>query len=349
MQQSSPVHYTLGELANRVQGQVVGDPEFRVTGLATLESAQAEHLSFVARPKLRPIAERSSAGALLVTRKLATELASFHHIVVPDPYLAYAMVSQLFWQPALESPGVAASAHISDDVELPASVSVGHNAVIESGAIIGESVEIGAGCYIGRHASVGAHTRLRHRVTLYPETVVGSHCLLHAGVVLGADGFGFAPTMQGWEKIAQLGRVIIGDRTEIGANSTIDRGALDDTVIGDDVIIDNLVQIGHNVHLGAGSAMAGQSGIAGSAKVGRRVMVGGQTGIGGHISIADGVQFHGQSMVNKSITEAGSYASGIPVQPAADWRRMVVRLKQLGSLADKINALWRSRDKATKD
>ncbi|MEX0584952.1 MAG: UDP-3-O-(3-hydroxymyristoyl)glucosamine N-acyltransferase, partial [Natronospirillum sp.] len=201
---------------------------------------------------------------------------------------------------------------------------------------------------LGTGVSVGAQTHLRPHVTLYPGTVVGSDCLLHAGVVLGADGFGFAPTGGRWEKIAQLGRVVIGDRVEIGANSTIDRGALEDTVIGDDVIIDNLVQIGHNAELGAGSAMAGQSGLAGSAKVGKRVLVGGQAGIAGHITIADGVHFHGQAMVNKSIAEAGSYASGVPVQPASEWRKLVARLKQLTELNTRVTTLWQAHTDAKK-
>lgn len=347
MTQQTEGQFTLDRLALHVQGTVQGDPQFVVEGLANLEQAGPQHLSFVARRKLRPQAENSRAGALLVWPELSADLKC-HCILVDDPYLAYARISQLFWSARQVPAGTHASALIDPSARVPASCRIGPQVIVEAGAELGEEVELGAGCYVGRGVHIGPRTVLRPRVTLYPESVVGSDCLIHSGVVLGADGFGFAPVPDGWVKIAQLGRVVIGDRVEIGANSTIDRGALEDTVIGDDVIIDNLVQIGHNAELGAGSAMAGQSGLAGSAKVGQGVLVGGQSGIGGHISIADNTQFHGQSMVNKSITESGVYASGIPVQPASDWRRMVARLKQLSALSDKVSELW-SRAKQNKE
>lgn len=345
MQQSTGP-FSLLELAEAVQGKVVGKPEFQVSGLATLESAGPADLSFVARPKFRKLAQQTAAGALLVNSKALADTLAPHCIVVADPYLAYAQISHRFWNPALTDAGIAATAEVSTSAAVPKTAAIGPRAVIDADVTLGEGVEIGAGCYVGAGVRIGEGTRLRPNVTLYPGTRIGADCLIHSGAVIGSDGFGFAPTLAGWTKIAQLGGVIIGDRCEIGANTTIDRGALDDTVIGDDVIIDNLVQIAHNVELGSGSAMAGQSGIAGSAKVGRRVMVGGQSAIGGHISIADGVQFNGRSMVNKSITEAGTYASGIPVQPVKEWRKMVARVKNLNALSEKITALWRNRESA---
>lgn len=347
MTQQPVNEFTLHALAEHVGGQVEGDPQFTVRGLGNLETAEPHQLSFVARNRLRPQAEASRAGAILVRPDLKADLKC-HRILVADPYLAYARISQLYWSAPQVPAGVHPTALIDPSAQVPASCRIGPYVTVEAGAELGESVELGAGCHVGAGVRIGADTLLRPRVTLYPGTRVGSRCLLHAGAVLGADGFGFAPTESGWEKIAQLGRVVVGDRVEIGANSTIDRGALEDTVIGNDVIIDNLVQIGHNAELGDGSAMAGQSGLAGSAKVGRRVLVGGQSGIAGHISIADNAQFHGQAMVNKSITEPGAYASGIPVQPAADWRRMVARLKQLSALSDKVNELW-NRARQNKD
>ncbi len=340
MTQQPVSQFTLKTLAEHVDGRVEGDPQFTVRGLANLEEAEPHQLSFVARNRLRPQAEASRAGAILVRPDLKADL-SCHRILVQDPYLAYARISQLYWTASQVPPGVHPTALIDPSVQVPPSCRIGPYVTVEPGVELGEAVELGAGCHVGAGVRIGAGTLLRPGVTLYPDTLIGSQCLLHAGVVLGADGFGFAPTETGWEKIAQLGRVVVGDRVEIGANTTIDRGALEDTRIGDDVIIDNLVQIGHNAELGDGSAMAGQSGLAGSAKVGRRVLVGGQSGIGGHISIADNVQFHGQAMVNKSIEEPGAYASGIPVQPAADWRRMVARLKQLSVLSDKVSELWK--------
>lgn len=343
MQQSTGP-FSLHELAQAVHGKVSGDPDFEITGLATLESAATSELSFLARSKFRKLAEKTSAGALLVgSQELADSLPA-HCIIVADPYQAYALLSQRFWNPAMTRLGVAASAEVAGNVVVPGSAAIGPRVVIEADVVLGEGVEIGAGSYLGKGVELGDGTRIRPNVTLYPGTRVGVDCLIHSGAVIGADGFGFAPNGQGWTKIAQLGRVIIGDRVEIGANSTVDRGALDDTLIGDDVIIDNLVQIAHNVTLGAGSAMAGQAGIAGSAKIGRRVMIGGQSAIAGHIAIADGVQFNGRSMVNKSISEAGVYASGIPVQPVNEWRKMVARVKNLNALTDKVTALWRDRN-----
>ncbi|TGG95129.1 UDP-3-O-(3-hydroxymyristoyl)glucosamine N-acyltransferase [Natronospirillum operosum] len=342
-QQREPNSLTLENLAEHVGGTVKGDPAYTIQGLATLDHAGPEHLSFVARNRFRRQAEASAAGALLVRPALADELGC-HCILVDDPYLAYARISQLFGPPDLVAPGVHASAVVHPEASLGERCRIGAHVVIEAGAVLADEVEIAASCYVGAGVHIGTGTCLRPRVTLYPGVQIGRHCLLHSGAVIGADGFGFAPTEEGWAKIVQLGRVRIGDHVEIGANSAIDRGALDDTVIGDHVIIDNLVQIGHNAELGSGSAMAGQSGLAGSARVGRRVMIGGQSGVGGHLDIVDGVQLMGGTMVNKSLTEPGDYASAIPVQPANEWRRMVARLKQLSTLSDKVSELWnRSR------
>lgn len=338
--------FRLQELADRLGLEVLGNGDYTVVGLVPLAELGPAKLAFVgAGKRATDLPSRERAGALILTPELA-EKSAFDGpaLLAADPYAAYACLSRLWAVPFSAAEGVHTNAVVSGDARLGSRVSVGPNAVIESGALIGDDAIIGAGCYVGNHVEVGSATDLRPNVTLCPGTRIGAQCLVQSGTVIGSDGFGYAPVSGGWEKIAQLGRVVIGDRVEIGANCTIDCGSIDNTVIESDVIIDNLVHIAHNVQLGAGSALAGQVGIAGSAKLGARVLAGGQVGIAGHIRINDDVQLHGQAMVTGDIEESGVYASGIPAQPARDWRRMVARLKQLGSLADTVKRLARSAD-----
>ncbi len=337
--------FRLSELADRFGLEVLGSGDYTVNRLVPLDQLAPGALAFVAAGKRPADMPSGDQGALILTPALA-EKAAFGGpaLLAADPYAAYAVLSRVWAVPFRATGGIHDSAVIDPEATLGARVTVGPHAIIEAGAVIGDDVVVGAGCYLGRSTDIGPRTELRPNVTLCPGTRIGSDCLVQSGTVIGSDGFGYAPVPGGWEKIAQLGRVVIGDRVEIGANCTIDCGSIDNTVIESDVIIDNLVHIAHNVHVGAGSALAGQVGIAGSAKLGARVLAGGQVGIAGHIRIHDDVQLHGQAMVTGNLDEPGVYASGIPAQPARDWRRMVARLKQLGSLAETVRRLARGTD-----
>jgi UDP-3-O-[3-hydroxymyristoyl] glucosamine N-acyltransferase len=275
----------------------------------------------------------------------ARDLAGRACIVTPDPYVYFARVAQLFNPPQLPAPGVHPAATV--EVDVPASCSVGAAATVEAGALIGENVVIGPGCRIGRDVVIGAGTRLHANVTVYHGCVIGQNCILHAGAVIGADGFGFARERDGsWIKIPQVGRVVIGDDVEVGANTTIDRGALDDTVIGDCVKLDNQIQIAHNVRIGEKTAIAGCVGIAGSTTIGARCMIGGQAGIIGHLNIADDVVVSAGTLVTKSITRGGVYTANLPVQSHPDWVRNFAHLRHLDALVDRIRALEQRLDKA---
>ncbi|MFY0664176.1 MAG: UDP-3-O-(3-hydroxymyristoyl)glucosamine N-acyltransferase [Natronospirillum sp.] len=339
MSDSVSAKYTAAQLAAHVNGTVRGNPEQSIASIAPIETAQSGQLSFVARRQFVKKAASSAADILLVTADLADTLPHTC-IIVADPYRAYAQVSQLFWDKYWFSPSVHPTAVIAPDVTVPADCRIGAHVVVETGAVLGEGVELDAQVYVGKGVRIGAGTVIRPRVTLYSGVVIGQHCMIQSGTVIGADGFGYARHAGGWEKIAQLGGVRIGDRVEVGANATIDRGALADTVIGDDVIIDNLVQVGHNVQVGDRTALVAQSGIAGSTILGKDGSVGGQSAVGGHLIIADNVHFVGKSMVAQSVSEPGQYASGLPAQPFNDWRRAVARIGQLKNLQEKVNALW---------
>lgn len=339
MAETANLSFTAAQLAEHLNGQVKGDPACRISAIAPIDTATAGQLSFVARRQFVKKAAASKADILLVTAELADTLPHTC-IIVADPYRAYAQVSQLFWDKYWFAPSVHPTAIIAPDVQIPADCRIGPQVVIEAGASLGAGVELDAQVYVGAGVRIGAGTVIRPRVTLYPGVVLGEDCMVQAGTVIGADGFGYARHANGWEKIAQLGGVRIGNRVEIGANATIDRGALADTVIGDDVIVDNLVQVGHNVHIGERTALVAQCGIAGSTVVGKDGSVGGQSAVGGHLTIADNVHLVGKSMVAQSITEAGQYASGLPVQPFMEWRRSITRIGHLKGLQDKVNALW---------
>ncbi|MCE7617484.1 UDP-3-O-(3-hydroxymyristoyl)glucosamine N-acyltransferase, partial [Vibrio fluvialis] len=235
--------------------------------------------------------------------------------------------------------GIAPSAVVADDAKLGNNVSIGANAVIESGVELGDNVIIGAGCFIGKNAKLGDHTKLWANVTIYHNVVVGERCLIQSGTVIGSDGFGYANERGEWIKIPQLGSVRIGNRVEIGACTTIDRGALDDTVIEDNVILDNQMQIAHNVHIGYGTAMAGGTIVAGSTKIGKYCIIGGASVVNGHIEIADGVTITGMGMVMRSIDEKGMYSSGIPLQTNKEWRKTAARVHRIDEMNKRLKAV----------
>lgn len=312
----------------------------QITGLASLESACEGELSFIASAKHRRALKDSSASIVLVAEKEIEYCPkSAIALLVDDPYLAYSKVSHLFDPRIPPLPSIHPTAVIADNVRLSEDVFVGANVVIEQGATIGAGSHIGALSFIGESAVIGERTLISPRVTIEHRVIIGDDCKIFGGAVIGSSGFGYAPTPSGWSAIAQIGRVVIGNRVEIGANTTIDRGAIDDTVIEDDVIIDNLVQIAHNVRVGSKTAMAAQVGIAGSTTIGRGCTIGGQAGFAGHLDIAEQSHFTGQAMITKGTREPGLYSSGMPAQNNRDWRRLVSRLKNLESFNERLKQL----------
>lgn len=321
----------LQELAAQLGAELVGPhPDREIAGLATLQSATDCQVSFVVSETYLQQARASRAGALICPVSLQHELQDPLRtlLLCADPYLAYARASALF-QPQLTLTGVHPSASLDPSVELGEGVHVGAHASLGPDVVIGAGASIGAGCCLEQGVKVGAGTRLYPNVVLYHDVRIGRDCIVHGGTVIGADGFGFAPSPSGWVKIHQLGSVVIGDRVEIGPNCTISRGALEDTLIGNGVIMDAQVLIAHNVEIGENTAFAGQSGVAGSARVGANCTFGGQSGVVGHLEIADNVHLQGRSVITKSIHQPGQYASLWPQLPADEWRKMVASLRQM--------------------
>jgi UDP-3-O-[3-hydroxymyristoyl] glucosamine N-acyltransferase len=336
----------LGELIERFGGDLVGgSADTPIARIAPLATAVAGDLSFLSAARHRAEAAATGASAALVSAPLADALpAHVARVVVDDPYARFARVARWYEEELCAAqgevePAVAPSARIHPDARLGAGARIGPHAVVEAGARIGEDARIGAGCFVGRDASIGAGTRLHPNVTVYHECVLGARCVVHAGTVIGSDGFGFAREPQGWAKIPQLGAVRIGDDVEIGSNCSIDRGALEDTVIGDGCKLDNLVQVGHNVRIGEHTAIAGCVGIAGSAVIGRRCMLGGAAGVAGHLEICDDVVIGAATNVIRSIRRPGFYTGMFPLMPNADWERSAAVVKQLPALRERLRRL----------
>lgn len=308
-----------------------------ITGLASLASAGPGDLSFVSSARHIEDAEKSKAVAFICSSDVASQLSA-PSVVHANPYLGYAKASELF---ALERParGIHLTAQVADSAVIEEGVGIGAHAVIGADVHIGRSCLIGANTVIADGCSVGSGTRIHANVSLYRNVRIGKNCLIHSGAVIGADGFGFAPDGESWVKIHQLGTVRIGDDVEIGANSCIDRGALDDTIIEDGVRIDDLVMIAHNVRIGAHSALAGQVGIAGSTEVGRHCTLAGNVGLVGHIRLADGVHVTGKTMITSSIDKPGSYSSGTPYSETRTWRRNAARFNNLDRFAQRLRRL----------
>ena len=332
----------LREIAEHLGGELIGNADHRIDRIGSLATATPSTITFVANPRYTSQLASTQAGCVIVgpaLRDAATARGAA--IVTPDPYLAYARLTQ-WWaarQRPAAVPGVHASAVIDAAARIAPSASVGALAVIEAGAALGDGAVVGQHCVIGADARIGADTRLAARVTLGAGCSVGDRCIVHSGVVIGADGFGFASTEGRWEKIEQLGAVRIGNDVEIGANTCIDRGALDDTVIEDGVKLDNLIQIGHNVHVGAHTAMAGCAGVAGSATIGARCTVGGGAVILGHLTLADEVHITAASVVTRSIHQPGQYSGVFPIADNASWEKNAATLRQLHALRDRLRAL----------
>jgi UDP-3-O-[3-hydroxymyristoyl] glucosamine N-acyltransferase len=320
--------YSLGDLSVRFGLGLRGEPSLRVSRVATLSHAGSGALSFLANPRYRKQMESTRATAVLVGPEHAAG-CPVAALIDSNPYLAYARIAELMYPQAPTAAGIHPTAVVSASARLAASASVGPLAVIEDEVDIGERVVVGPGCIVQQGAHIGADSRLVSRVNLYAGVRIGRRCILHAGAVVGADGFGFAPDAGTWVKVPQVGSVKIGDDVEIGANTTIDRGAIDDTVVEHGVKLDNQIQVGHNVTIGAHTAIAGCVGISGSTTIGQRCMIGGGVGIAGHLTIADDVVVTGVSLVSASIKHAGSYSSGMPAVETRMWRRMVAHLRRL--------------------
>ena len=328
----------LGELAAQFDCELVGDPDIIIDNVAGLHNAGPRSLSFLSNPKFRKQLAATSAAVVVLCAEDA-QYSPAASLVSDNPYADYARMAAIIHPRPSYAPGVAESAAIAATAQISPSAHVAANVSIGERSTIGDNVYVGPGSVIGPDCHVGDECRLIANVTLVRDVTLGLRGILHPGAVIGADGFGNAMTPEGWVKVPQLGGVRIGDDVEIGANTTVDCGAIDDTVIEDGVRIDNLCHIGHNVHIGAHTAVAGMSGISGSAIVGKRCMLAGQSGIVGHIRICDDVVVGGRAVISKDITEPGVYAGTFTAEPAAEWNRKVARFRRLGQLIERVNKL----------
>lgn len=336
------IDVSLGEIAAHLGGELIGDPSLRISRIGPLEGATPSTISFLSNPKYQSQLAQSQAACVLVSKPMRDAAAARGAaIVLDDAYLGFARLTQ-WWSARVRPPapaGVHPSAVVDPAATIGQGVSIGPLAVVEADAVIADGAVVGAHCVIGRGATVGQGTRLAPRVTLGFGCRIGARGIVHSGVVIGADGFGFAPTQGRWEKIEQLGKVTIGDDVEIGANTCIDRGALDDTVIGNGVKLDNLIQIGHNVQVGEHTAMAGCVGVAGSATIGAHCTVGGGAIVLGHLTLADGVHISAASVVMRSINKPGQYSGVFPIDDNAAWEKNAATLRQLHALRERLRAL----------
>jgi UDP-3-O-[3-hydroxymyristoyl] glucosamine N-acyltransferase len=334
----------LDKLVERLGGQLIGDADTKVSGIAPLDAADPSHITFLSNPKLRSQAAQTKAAALILSAADdAVVSASYKgaRIVTNNPYAYFARVAQLFVEQHAEpiTPGIHSSASVHPDAQIAPGACIGPHVTVDAGAVIADKVMIDAGCFVGSGCRIGAGTHFFANVTFHAGSEIGERGILHSGAVIGADGFGFANENGAWIKIPQTGRVVIGDDVEIGANTTIDRGALADTIIEDGVKLDNQIQIGHNCHIGAHTAMAGCVGVAGSAKIGKYCTFGGAAMVLGHLTIVDNVHISSGSMVSRSILEPGQYTGFYPLAKNAEWEKSAAIVRNLGSMREKIRGL----------
>lgn len=322
--------------------KVQGDPDYIVSKLSTIDDAVAADITFLANPKYKKHLEQCQAGCVILSSAVQSEWSG-NAIILDNPYAGFALVAQKLDTTPIQTKEIHPSAEIHRDATIEDDVAIGPNVVVEAGAIIGRGAQIGAGCFIGRGTIVGAGTRLWPNVSIYHDVKMGRECLVQANTVIGADGFGYAPLNkdgnQHWLKIPQIGGVTIGDYVEIGASTTIDRGAINDTSIGDRVIIDNQVQIAHNVEIGDFTVIAGCTAIAGSTVIGKNVTIGGGCSIVGHISICDRAYITGRAFVMKDIKEPDVYSSGMPATTNKEWRKNTARYRKLDELFGRVKEL----------
>lgn len=329
---------TLAELADYLNCTYHGDGECVIHGVATLKGASTGTVSFLENNRYHKQLATTSASIVILRQEYLNDCPC-NALIVENPYYAYAKVAELFVRRKTPSAGIHHSAQIGENCTIHPSVSVGANSVIEDNVCLSEDVIIGPGCVIGMASTIGKGTRLFANVTLYEECCIGERCCIHSGAVIGADGFGNANEKGAWYRVPQLGCVRIGNDVDVGANTTIDRGAIEDTVIHDGVRLDNLIQIGHNVQIGEHTAMAGCSAVAGSTKIGKHCLIGGSSGFNGHIEISDNVFISGMTGVRNNISKPGVYASGISAIEDHKWRKTVVRIHQLDDTVRRFNKL----------
>jgi UDP-3-O-[3-hydroxymyristoyl] glucosamine N-acyltransferase len=335
---------SLGELAIQFGCELIGDPSVQVSRVATLSGADEFSVSFFSAPAYRQLLTETRAAAVIL-RAADADICPVNALVSSNPYLLYARIATVLHPPATMPPGVHASAVVAASAIVAASAHVAAHTVIGDNCAIGDRAIVGPGCVIGMDCRIGEGTRLAANVTLGADVSIGSRCIVHPGAVIGSDGFGNAMSETGWMKVPQVGGVRIGDDVEIGANATIDRGAIDHTIIENGVRLDNLVQIAHNVRIGEHTAMAAMTGVSGSTVIGKRCMFAGQTGIVGHLSICDDVIVTGKTMISKNIDKPGTYSSGFPAEESGTWKRQVARFRRLDMLSARLSALEARKEK----
>ncbi|HET9865054.1 MAG TPA: UDP-3-O-(3-hydroxymyristoyl)glucosamine N-acyltransferase [Steroidobacteraceae bacterium] len=329
---------TLGELAVRFGCELRGDPAAVVDSVAPLSQAGPRAVAFLANPKYLAQLENTRAGVVILDARSA-EKSPVASLIAANPHATYARVAALLHPEPPLNPGVHPTAVVAPDAQIAAGAEIAAQAVIGAGARIGARCLIGPGSVVEHHAVIGEDTRLVARVFVGPGVRFGARCIVQPGAVIGADGFGFAPEKGTWIKVPQVGSVTVGDDVEIGANTCIDRGALEDTVIEEGVKLDNLIMIGHNCRVGAHSAFAGTVGIAGSTVFGKRCILGGAVRVTGHVTLCDDVVVLGTSFISHSISKPGVYSSALPSEEAGTWRRIVARIKRLDAMAKRQRAL----------
>ncbi len=338
---------SVGELAVRLGCELIGSPDTRITHVATLGDAGPGALSFLANPRYAEYLGATRASAVILAPANADDTTAASRLVHPDPYGTYARAAAWLYPGPSRVPGCHASADVAAGASVAADAEVGAFVTIGEGSTIASGARIGAGTRIGRDVTIGANTSIAANVCIADRVAIGERCRIQSGAVIGSDGFGFAPGKDGWTRVPQVGGVRIGDDVDIGANTTIDRGAIDDTVIEDDVRLDNLVQIAHNVRVGAHTAMAAQCGIAGSTVIGERCMFAGQSGAVGHVRICADVVISGKTMVTKDINEPGQYGSALPHMPMATYRRVIARIRQIDKLVARVAGIEKNKGKSS--
>lgn len=328
----------LGDLAEQFGCELVGDPDLVIERVASLEDADSASLSFLSGSNFRKQLPSTKAAAVILRAGDASDCPAAS-LISDDPYASYARMAAVIHPEPVREPGLHATAVVADGATVAPSAHIAANTVIEAGAVIGDNVYVGPGAVVGPGCTIGNNSRLLANVTLVRNVATGERCIFHPGAVIGSDGFGNAMTPEGWVKVPQLGGVRIGDDVEIGANSTVDCGAIGDTIIGNGVRLDNQVQIAHNVRIGDHTAMAACCGIAGSAIIGKRCMFAGMSGTVGHVEVCDDVVVSGKAVVTKDISEPGVYAGKFPAEPVGAWNRRVASFRRLGKLAERISRL----------
>jgi UDP-3-O-[3-hydroxymyristoyl] glucosamine N-acyltransferase len=336
--------FSLKQLAQHLSADMQGDPGCEITGIAPLDKAIPGQISFLITPQYRSFLNTTQASAVVLSPQDASAYVG-NCLITANPHLGYAKLATLWAPKSAEKMGIHPSAVIGAHCQIAPTASIAAGCVIGDYVCIGADTRIGPGCVIGDHSTIGSGCCIYARVTLYHQIQIGDRVIIHSGAVIGADGFSFANDAGTWHKIPQLGRVCIGDDVEIGANTTIDRGALEDTIIEAGVKLDNLIQVAHNVRIGAHTAIAGGTAIAGSVEIGKHCMIGGAAAISGHLKIADGVILTAKTEVGTSITQKGIYSSGMPFQPNLQWRKNIIRFTQLDDIARRLKKLEKNIQK----